>query len=505
MSVYFANLRRRQKEVTSPKVFANLLVQAIAGFVLISGPPLVWGAAPENQPTNEEVEEAKEAKSESRLSDEPIPLQLDKVPDRPRLLLELGDTFLGTGALGPEITLPTGAVWRPSLWVFGTLRTAVQTFDNDIPVDGTASGASQRSEWANRLDLFGNLKLSASERILIGFRPLDRDNRFSGRLFDPANEWEDATNFVPRTLFLEGDIGEIFPNLDPEDAKALDFGFTVGRQSLLFQEGILINTGGLGNPDAVGLVRNNLQLPGTSNVRASVLYAWNNVFRDDNQEDDDAQLFALLTETDVPVSSFNIDLVYIDSGDQNGDAFFAGLRAVQRIGHFNTTFIVNSSFPDDETPQTSRGTLLFSQVSWIPPYTHNLVYFNAFWGVDDFSSAIRGPETGGPLGRTGILFAAVGLGRYGAALGNQADNSAGGSLGYQMFFHDKRRQLILELGGRDNTRDTDQIANRGALALGARYQHAIGQHIIARLDTFGSVQEDRGPGYGSRLEFLTKF
>ncbi len=476
---------------------------AFAGLLLFGSLPVLWAEGTKSPEATAAGQEEKEVESESRLSDKPIPLQVDEVPDRPRLVLELGEPFLGTGELGPEITLPTGAVWRPALWVFGTLRTAVQTFDNDIPVPGRSETA--RSEWANRLDLFANLKLSGTERILVGFRPLDRDNRFSGRLIGPINKWEDATNFVVRTLFMEGDLGEIFPNMDADDARALDFGYSVGRQSLLFQEGILINTGGLGNPDAVGLVRNNLQLPATSNVRITGLYAWNRIFRDDNREDKDAQMFGLFTETDVRLSTFNIDLVYIDSDKQKSDAFFIGGRSVQRIGHFNTTFIVNTSIPDRETLQTSRGTLLFSQVSWIPPYTHNLLYLNAFWGIDEFSSAIRGPETGGPLGRTGILFAAVGLGRYGAALGNRADNSAGGALGYQMFFHGTRRQLILELGGRDNTRKTDRVANRGALALGGRYQHAIGQRIVVQLDAFGSVQEDRKRGYGSRLEFRVRF
>ena len=182
----------------------------------------------------------------------PLPLQVEDVPDRPTLLLELGEPFLGTGSFGPEVELPTGAVWRPSLWVFGTHRMAVQTVDN---------GATRVSEWAHRLDLFANLKLSASDRLLIGLRPLDRENRFTSVSFEPAGDFQDEFNAVVRTLFFEGDAGEIFPNLDSGDTRMLDIGFSVGRQAVLFQDGILINSGGLGNPDAVSLVRNNLQLP----------------------------------------------------------------------------------------------------------------------------------------------------------------------------------------------------------------------------------------------------
>ena len=204
------------------------------------------------------------------------------------------------------------------------------------------------------------------------------------------------------------------------------------------------------------------------------------------------------------MTTIDLDLVYLEAGKDTGDAFFAGLRGVQRIGPFNTTLTLNISLPiERETPQTSRGTLLFNEISWTPPHTRDLLYLNAFWGIGEFSSAIRGPETGGPLGRTGILFAAVGLGQYGAALGNRADNAVGGSLGYQTFFNRTRQQLIVELGGRKNT--NDQEATRDAFAAGLRYQHAIGRHFIARVDAFGAVREGRDPAYGARLEWLTKF
>ena len=459
---------------------------------LLMGFSAAW-AALESQ--GEEGEQSMKMESGSRLSDIPPPLKGGDVPDRPALLLELGEPFLGTGRFGHEIELPTGAVWRPSLWVFGTHRMAVQTVDD---------GAARTSEWAHRLDLFANLKLSASDRLLIGLRPLDRENRFTSVSLEPDGDVQDELNAVLRTIFFEGDLGEIFPAFDVDDTRMLDVGFSVGRQAVLFQDGILINSGGLGNPDAVSLVRNNLQLPGTSNVRISAFYAWNNVYRDDNRLDRDAQLFGLFTETDFPVTTIDLDLVYLEAGGDTGDAFFAGIRGVQRIGPFNTTLTINASFPTTrETPQTSRGTLLFNEISWTPTHTQDFLYLNTFWGIGEFSSALRGPETGGPLSRTGILFDAVELGRYGPALRNRADNAIGGSLGYQMFFNRTRQQLIVELGGRKNT--NNQVDDGDACAAGLRYQHAVGRHFVAQVDAFGAVQEGRDPSYGARLEWLTKF
>lgn len=467
-------------------------LSAVMVLALLMGFSEAWAASGSQ---GEDGEQSGKMESSSRLSDIPLPLQVGDVPDRPALLLELGEPFLGTGPFGHEIELPTGAVWRPSLWVFGTHRMAVQSVDD---------GATHFSEWAHRLDLFANLKLSASDRLLIGLRPLDRENRFTSVPFEPDGDFQNELNAVVRTLFFEGDLGEMFPTFDVHDTRMLDVGFSVGRQAVLFQDGILINSGGLGNPDAVSLVRNNLHLPGTSNVRISAFYAWNNVYRGDNQLDRDAQLFGLFTETDFPVTTIDLDLVWLEAGEDTGDALFAGLRGVQRIGPFNTTLTFNASLPTTrETPQTSRGTLIFNEISWTPAHTEDFLYLNTFWGIGEFSSVIRGPETGGPLGRTGILFAAVGLGQYGAALGDQADNAAGGSLGYQAFFNRTRQQLVVELGGRKNT--NNQVDNGEACAAGLRYQHAIGRHVVAQVGAFGAVQEGRDPAYGARLEWLTKF
>ncbi len=440
------------------------------------------------------------SESESRISDEALPLQIDAVPDRPKLVTELlpvplGDSFLGSGPLGWEFTLPTGAVWRPSLWIFGTYRTAIQSFD---------SGPAERvTEWTNRLDLFGNLKLSGSERILIGIRPLDQDGNFSSYQFHPDKDAEGEFNANIRTLFFEGDFGEIFPNLDTADGRALDLGFSVGRQPLFFQNGQLIQD----SIDAVGITKNNIPFPGTSNARMTAIFGWNNVNRNDNQDDQNAKLFGLFTEIDFPISTVDIDMVFVSSDNDAGDAIFGGISGVQRIGPLNTTFQINTSYPlDDETMQTSRGTLLFSEISWVPPRSHNIVYLNAFWGIDQFSSAARNFAAGGPLGRVGILFASVMLGEYGSPLSNQAADAVGGSLGYQAFFGVTRnKQLILEIGGRDNTQKTSILRNRGAAAIGARYQQAFWQRFTVQFDLFGAIQEDRKDAHGARMELSMRF
>ncbi len=428
----------------------------------------------------------------SVLSDEPVPLQVDTVPARPRLIVEIGDTFLGAGNISSGINLPTGAVWQPSFQAWGTFRTAVQTFDN--------TGGDRVSEWANRLDLFGQLKFTPTERVLIGVRPLYDEGRFTGYNFSPSQTRGGQSEFNGHveTLFFEGDFGEIFPNLDKGDQKGLDIGFSVGRQPIFFQEGLLLND----SIDAVGITRNNIRWFSTAaNTRATFLYGWDDIHRADNIEDRSARLYGFFTETDIPKSTINFDLVYVDADDNTGDGFYAGVSAVQRIGHFNTAFRVAFSEPlDGETPQVSRGSIVFGEVSWTPAYSQDNIYVNISRADGQFSSAARGPATGGPLGQTGILFAAVGLGRYGAALGNDAVGSVGAAVGWQTFFDDTRRQLIIEFGGRANTGGS----NRDSIAVGARFQQAIGRRFVARIDCFVSSRQDFDGGWGARFEWITK-
>ena len=444
----------------------------------------------------------------SALTDEYIPLQLEGFPQRPKYLLELGNPYLGTGRIKPGIQLPTGAVWQPSLILFGTLRTALQSFD----ADGT-----RFTELATRLDLFANLQLSGTERLVVGFRNFDRDGRFTSYILEPdpgdpafdgvfgtdGDRFREELNADIQSLYFEGDFGEIFPKLDQGDFGRSDIGFSIGRQPLLFQDGMLIQD----SVDGVGLTRNTLLPEGTSNFRATLFVGANEVHRG-NVEDRDAEMIALLTSTDFRRSTVDADLVYVSGSEATGDLLSGGVSFVQRIGTKNTTFrLLASRAMEEETAQSTNGALLFTELSWTPHYTDDLIYFTGFVALDEFSSAARGPATGGPLGRAGINFAAVGLGSYGAPLSSQARDVAGGAFGYQKFYGAaKRRQLLGEVGVRFGT--ASDIAD--AFAGTVRYQVAAGRRLVLVWDGFVGRQ-DGGPFgedldlYGGRFELVVKF
>lgn len=406
-------------------------------------------------------------------------------PERPDRLHVFGDKFLSSGDLKEGIKLPTGAVWQPSLFAFGQMRTAVQSFD---PGDGDSI-----EEIVARWDINFNLALTPTERILIGFRPLDEAPDFTG--YDNVDEEFDVEfDPEPETLFLEGDFGEVLPGLDNADALGLDLGFAVGRQPHTLQRGFLIED----TIDSIGIVKNNIILPRTSNVRITGLFGWGEIDRNGGNQDSGANLLGVSTAIDFPKNTLEIDLVSVLSdtrdadldGDpetapsiEGGNSYHAGLGTTQRQGLYNTSFRVNASFADEEdSVSSSDGVLLFADISATPAHSHDLMYATAFFVIDDYSAAARRPTAQGPLGPAGILFAGTGLGRAGAALSSAASEVAGGSVGYQAFWNDNRTQLISELGGRVDTSGDDH-----SVGLGFRLQHAMGQHWIVRADAATAV------------------
>jgi len=432
----------------------------------------------------------------SELSDEPIPMATEKdLPARTAPLIELGPAFLGTGNLPQGIELPTGAVWNPSFWVYGSYRTALDHFDDGVndPID----------EWTNRLDLFGNLYLSGTERVLIGVSPLSDDGKFTGYTWNPddAEKWNNEFNSKVTRLFFEGEIAEIFPNLDPDDTGIYDIGFAVGRQPLFFQEGLMINDSQV---DGLGVTRDTMIIPGLSvDTRLTAFWGWNDVNRGNNMVDNNAELLGLFMEGDWGASTVDIDAAYVDSAN---DQFNFGVGSTQRVNLFgrriNTSVHIDTSAAiDRETPTTRDGTVLFGEFSTTTLGSGDVVYLDAFYARDEFRSAMRDETAGGPLGQVGILFASAGLGRYGSALSSQADNVAGAAIGRQFFWDGERRQLILEIGGRSGTEKTtpDQVA------LGARFEQALGRRFIFRVDGFASRQQGADDGAGVRTELMTRF
>jgi hypothetical protein len=430
----------------------------------------------------------------SRFSEEPIPLV--KMPPRPRPPIELGEPFLGTGTLGKGFSVPGGAVWQPALLVWGSLRSGLHDVDEG---DGTRNAA-----WVNRLDLNSQLSLTPTERVVATFRPFDEGGQFVGYTFDPVKRAEDDHfNATVQTLYFEGDFGELFPNLDPTDSHRLDYGFAVGRMPVFFEEGMLIDDA----LDGVGIVRNSLHPTSSwANLRLTGMFGWGQLNRGGNDAlDPSAKLLGLFSEFDTPLSTVDVDVVYVNANAATGDGLYGGISSVQRIaGSLNSTFRALGSYAlKDETASVANGVLLYSALSWAPRGTADIVYIDAYGAIKHYTPAGRSAGLGGPLNLVGILYEGVGLGAgYGSVLPNTAQDSFGGAIGYQKFLNHTRTQLIFELAGRKGTAAPDEQA-QGAFAV--RFQQALGRRLIARVEGFAHARQDEDLRYGGRCELLIKF
>jgi len=266
------------------------------------------------------------------------------------------------------------------------------------------------------------------------------------------------------------------------------------------QQGLLA----AGPVDMLGVTRTATYGLGANSTRASFLYAWDKVSRNNNRVDPKARMAGVSVAADYDRQLWEFDALYVGSNTAGGgDSLHVALALNRQINVVNTTFrVMGSSANDGDSAATSTGGLLFGQFAVIQPFTENIIYLNTFYGINRFASAMRGAEFGGPLGQTGILFAAVGMGRFPPALGNRADNAHGAGLGWQIFFDDdKRRQLVLEAGYRESRVD----GPGDAVAFAARYQHAIGQRMIAIVEGYRSSRRSTTDVQGLRAELLFRF
>ncbi len=97
---------------------ARILLPTVVLLFFLSGVPTAGAAAEESEPWYGWFWPLGERVEVENLKDEYVPFKsLGDIPQRPELLLELGDPFLDTGLLDEGFEVPIiGAVWQPRLW-----------------------------------------------------------------------------------------------------------------------------------------------------------------------------------------------------------------------------------------------------------------------------------------------------------------------------------------------------------------------------------------------------
>jgi hypothetical protein len=482
---------------------------------------------------------SEEPHSESRLSNKPKPLRKEhtELPERNPPIYEWNLPFLGPGNIISGFKSPTGAVWQPAFWVFGDFQTSAGIFNDGI--NPTRQYASARA------DINGNLQLTPTERIVIGFTPLSQGGNLGTGLLHvdgQGTSFLNALNPNIQTLFFEGDTRQLFPGIDSDDRNGLDFGFAIGKQWISFQDGVMIND----NIQALGITKDTIQIPaiGTQDMRITGLFGWADIRRNDTFPDSSAYLLGIFTETDFRKSTVDVDFAYVGSDNprdpsgvqRGGSGAFFGASSTQRFGTLNTTFRVNTSTALDGTGTAmDNGALFLAEFSRTMPGSTNLLYANFFATAGDYTSAARSGQVGGPLERVGILFTPLAAGLAGSPIPGDANHAFGGALGYQMFFG-IRNQLTLEIAGKVGRefisqgliplndpnlvmpigalpiglqnlliREPNFLVNESVVALGGQYVFAVTSRTSIQVNAFVLDQFNANFGYGLAVGTTTRW
>ena len=414
--------------------------------------------------------------------------------------IEWGRIFYGDG-----IT-PRGYNWfgktnlaHPQFYLYGDYRTGIASGRNAI---------GRTDNWASRLNLDLDLRLTDTERFHAFIGPLTRGATFAQvALVDGKLDYQPIVNLNPVTGFFEGDLGAILGGL-ADESSPFELPFTLGLVPLLFQNGIWME-------DAVTGAA--FSLP----ARHSRALNWSNY---------DATFFAVVDQLNSPAfgndehaaqafgTAWFIEAYggYIESGyayvrDRNIDersyhnaTISFTRRYLDRISN-SVRVIVNAGQDLPKADRTADGALLLVENSLVSGAPYNIVpYMNLFVGWDRPQSVARAGVSGGILRNTGINFDTDGLNGF-ATLDTSASDTAGGAIGIDLLGADFDRQLLLELAYLTPHSNSNAAVPDDQFAAGTRYQFPISHRTLLRFDAMYGWRNGLNDVYGTRMEYRWKF
>ena len=421
--------------------------------------------------------------------------------DTQRPWVEWWRPFYTGGMYDPGIPVFSDAnLLTPSFLVYGDYRTGVGIH--------RVNGQDVRN-WAHRLNLDMDLRLTGTERFHMFTGPLDHNGRFTRLDFSNAPvEFEEELDFQLDTAFFEGDLGAITGGFRGTDAP-FDLPFTCGLVPLLYQNGIWMEDAILGF--AVGSPWRNSRELNWSNYEATFFAGFNQVtspaFQNDNSA---AAVFGTAWFVEAYSGYIEMDYAYLDDLDSVGRSYHNAAIAYTRryLGRISNTvrLIGNAGQRGPIADRSADGGLLVVENSLITSQPSTFVpYCNVFLGNGRPQSVARAGNSGDILRNTGINYEADGLTGY-PTLAATGANSYGGAVGINRLGADFRSQFIAEFAALDTYGDPAISGIAGPqYAIGSRYQRAINNRSLWRVDFINGWLDDAPDIYGTRAEFRWKF
>ncbi len=408
--------------------------------------------------------------------------------------------FYTGGIYAPAIPFPTPAnPLTPSFLVYGDYRAGIGIHrDNGVPIRTIA----------NRLNLDFDLRLTGTERFHAFMGPLDHNGRFTRLDFADDLNFEREMDAQLDTAFFEGDLGAMWGSWTNTDAP-FDLPFTFGLIPLIYQNGIWMEDAIAGV--AFGLPWRHSRPLRWYNYDATFFAGFHQVtssaFANDN---DAASVFGTAWFVDAYSGYLEADYAYLsDRVDPTRSYHNWSFGFTRRYFHrlSNAVRVVfNSGQSGPQAARTADGFLLLLENSLITSQPGTLVpYGNFFYGNGSPQSVARAAVSGGILRNTGINFESDALTGY-PTLSATGSNSYGMALGVNLLSADFRRQWVLEFAALDSYGPATSFRPPGAqYGFGTRYQQALTNWTLFRIDLMAGLLDNAPDIYGSRFEFRWKF
>ncbi len=407
----------------------------------------------------------------------------------------------------------TGGMYDPGIEVFSDVNLLTPSFivygDYRTGVGVHRVGGEHVRSWAHRLNLEMDMRFTGTERFHMFVGPLDHGGQFTRLDFSesPAR-FETKMDFQPDTAFFEGDLGAITGSLMGTDAP-FDLPFTMGLVPLLFQNGIWMEDAILGV--AVGSPWRHSNALNWSNYDVTFFAGFNQVtspaFQNDNNA---ASVFGSALFVEAYNGYIEMDYAYLHDQDGQERSYHNAAIAYTRryLGRISNTvrLIGNIGQEGPVVDRSADGGLLIIENSLVSSQpSHFVPYWNLFVGSGRPQSVARAANAGGILKNVGINFETDALTGY-PTLTPTGANSYGGAVGFNLLSADFYRQWMVEFAALDSF-GNPAISNIAGpqYALGTRYQHAINNRCLWRIDVMNGWFDNAPNIQGSRVEFRWKF
>ncbi len=414
--------------------------------------------------------------------------------------IEWGRIFYGDG-----IT-PRGYNWfgftnlaHPQFYLYGDYRTGIASGRNAV---------GRTDNWASRLNLDLDLRLTDTERFHAFIGPQTRGNQFTQiALIDGELDYQPIHNFNPVTAFFEGDLGAMLGGMANESSP-FELPFTLGLVPLLFQNGIWMEDAVTGA--AFSLPARHSRTLNWANYDATFFAVFDQLnsvaFGNDPHA---AQAFGTAWFIEAYGGYIETGYAYVHDRNRsersyhNSTASFTR-RYFDRVSN-SVRVIVNSGQDLSKDQRTADGALVLFENSLVTGMPYNVIpYMNFFVGWDRPQSVARAGVSGGILRNTGINFDIDGLNGF-ATLDTSASDTAGVAMGVDLLGEDFSRQWLLEFAYLTPHGDSNAAVVGDQYAVGTRYQFPISHRSLLRFDAMYGWRDGLTDVYGTRMEYRWKF